>query len=638
MDSSISRRTVLSSSVSTTPTKSFSKKFVTVHSFPSIDSADFVLHKHQFNAHVFKLEQEEYVREKINWTFIDYSDNQPTIDLIEGKLGILSLLDEESRLPSGSDTNFVQKLYTTVGKPENSTVFKKPRFGTSAFTIAHYALDVTYEVEGFLEKNRDTVPDELLALLNGTTNMFLKEVLDRATVQAEKAAGGGTTGGNDSRSGTPTPGSAGGNRSSVMGVPGRKGPGGGGGSARKPTLGSIFKASLISLMDTIDSTNAHYIRCIKPNEAKLAWEFEPQMVLGQLRACGVLETIRISCAGYPTRWTFEEFAERLVFLVYQRVSAKLSLTLNRYYMLVKSDQWGPDIRTLCTRILEETIKEADKFQVGLTKIFFRAGLLARFEQFRAGRLNDLTLLIQKNFRRHMAVKNYSNMRKAAIGVQTVWRAVLAKRKVEVLRKEKAAIMIQSVARGFLQRAKYNAAKQAVVGIQSSTCFLLCGLPKLSRMLVNCSLFQLPGDFECEVRSRRFGWRRPLSCFKVYSEDGSSSFAFRARFVPFGADWANPCLLSGSHDNLTHAIARALFSSNPVFVDIAPRTSSKLSRTKPAPWSTSKKSRIDSRTKLSSSLKLSKSGRRRTESYSPSSEDSNSNCRLGCRSMMRPTHE
>jgi myosin-5 len=87
---------------------------------------------------------------------------------------------------------------------------------------------------------------------------------------------------------------------------------GGGGGARKPTLGSIFKASLSGLMDTIDSTNAHYIRCIKPNEQKEAWEFEPTMVLGQLRACGVLETIKISCAGYPTRWRFDEFADRCI--------------------------------------------------------------------------------------------------------------------------------------------------------------------------------------------------------------------------------------------------------------------------------------------------------------------------------------
>lgn len=82
--------------------------------------------------------------------------------------------------------------------------------------------------------------------------------------------------------------------------------------ARKPTLGSIFKGSLASLMETIGMTNAHYIRCIKPNEQKRAWEFTPQQVLSQLRACGVLETIRISCAGYPSRWTYDEFALRYV--------------------------------------------------------------------------------------------------------------------------------------------------------------------------------------------------------------------------------------------------------------------------------------------------------------------------------------
>ena len=83
-----------------------------------------------------------------------------------------------------------------------------------------------------------------------------------------------------------------------------------GATGKKPTQGSIFKASLITLMETLSVTNVHYIRCIKPNEQKKPWEFQPQQVLGQLRACGVLETIRISCAGYPTRWTYEEFAER----------------------------------------------------------------------------------------------------------------------------------------------------------------------------------------------------------------------------------------------------------------------------------------------------------------------------------------
>lgn len=225
---------------------------------------------------------------------------------------MLALLDEESRLPSGSDASFLQKLNTQLIKPEYKNVFKKPRFGNSAFTIAHYALDVTYEVEGFLEKNRDTVPDEHMQLLSETKNSFLKEVLLAALepTKAPDSPAPSDTGSNGSRRSSmiPDPGRA------AMAVSGTSGPKRPGAVARKPTLGSIFKASLVNLMETLNITNVHYIRCIKPNEAKKAWEFQPQQVLGQLRACGVLETIRISCAGYPTRWTYEEFVERSVLI------------------------------------------------------------------------------------------------------------------------------------------------------------------------------------------------------------------------------------------------------------------------------------------------------------------------------------
>src|SRR6202000_276493 len=128
----------------------------------------------EFNQHVFKLEQEEYQREEINWKFIEFSDNQPCIDLIEGKLGVLSLLDEESRLPMGTDEDFVTKLHHYFGSDKHQ-FYKKPRFGKSAFTIRHYAIDVAYESEGFIEKNRDTVPDEHLDVLKATTNPFLTE-------------------------------------------------------------------------------------------------------------------------------------------------------------------------------------------------------------------------------------------------------------------------------------------------------------------------------------------------------------------------------------------------------------------------------------------------------------------------------
>ncbi|CAH7670146.1 P-loop containing nucleoside triphosphate hydrolase protein [Phakopsora pachyrhizi] len=439
----------------------------------------------EFNAHVFKLEQEEYISEKIDWKFIEFSDNQPTIDLIEGKLGILSLLDEESRLPSGSDSTFVQKLYTQLSKPEHSKVFKKPKFGTSAFTIAHYALDVTYEGEGFLEKNKDSVPEEHLTLLFATQNEFLKDILEKAQELRNSPNGSVTqtnarklAGVSEPVTSPMSPGSStiSSKRTSIFDGPASSivskrtstsissapsprasgplkravgGPGGGlgGAGAKKPTLGSIFKQSLIALMETIDSTNAHYIRCIKPNEAKRAWEFDPPMVLGQLRACGVLETIKISAAGYPTRWTFEDFAER-------------------YYMLVNSSHWKNEVKTICSSILSNTIKEENKYQVGLTKLFFRAGMLAYLEKVRADRINFLVILMQKNFLRTFHRIRFVRMKKAILGVQSVLRKRLAIERKERMKKERSILIIQVLIRTHLSRQKFQSARNFVILLQS----------------------------------------------------------------------------------------------------------------------------------------------------------------------------
>ncbi|KAG0251679.1 Myosin type-2 heavy chain 1 [Mortierella polycephala] len=368
----------------------------------------------EFNQHVFKLEQEEYVREKIDWKFIEFSDNQPCIEMIEGKLGVLSLLDEESRLPSGSDQTWCNKLFNQLGTEKHKKWFIKPRFSNSAFTISHYAHDVTYDCDGFLEKNRDTLPDELLNLIKNSDNEFLEEAL---MTSATLGAGGSLT--EDKRK-------------SVIN--------------RKPTLGSIFKGSLIQLMDTINSTNVHYIRCLKPNEAKQPWVFDAPMVLGQLRACGVLETIRISCAGYPSRWSFPEFVER-------------------YYMLVNSEHWGFDTQKMCSAILEATIKEADKYQVGLTKIFFRAGLLAYMEKLRTDKLNAYATMIQKNVRRFVCQKKYQRLRLATIKIQCFARKMQAQRATRVLRQERSAVMLQTFLRGYVQRKKFIETRNHVLRLQ-----------------------------------------------------------------------------------------------------------------------------------------------------------------------------
>lgn len=384
----------------------------------------------EFNQHVFKLEQEEYLREQIDWTFIDFADNQPCIDLIEGKLGILSLLDEESRLPMGSDEQFVTKLHHNYAADKHK-FYKKPRFGKSSFTVCHYAIDVTYESDGFIEKNRDTVPDEHMAVLRASTNKFLGAVLEAASAVREKDVASASS-------------------NAVKPVAGRRI---GVAVNRKPTLGGIFKSSLIELMSTINSTDVHYIRCIKPNEAKEAWKFEGPMVLSQLRACGVLETVRISCAGYPTRWTYEEFALR-------------------YYMLVPSSQWTSEIRQMANAILTKALgagtgKGLDKYQLGLTKIFFRAGMLAFLENLRTNRLNDCAIMIQKNLKAKYYRKKYLEARASIVAFQATARAHKARKQAQELRTVKAATSIQRVWRGHKQRKEFLRIRNDVIRAQAA---------------------------------------------------------------------------------------------------------------------------------------------------------------------------
>ena len=372
----------------------------------------------EFNAHVFKLEQEEYVREEIDWKFIDFSDNQPCIDLIEGKLGVLALLDEESRLPMGSDESFLTKLHHQFVN-EKQKFYKKPRFGKSAFTVCHYAVDVTYESEGFIEKNRDTVPDEHMEILRASTNQFLAEILEAASVVRERDSVANTQ------------------KSTAVSAPARRP---GAATTRKPTLGGMFKSSLIELMLTINSTAAHYIRCIKPNDAKEAWKFEGPMVLSQLRACGVLETVRISCAGYPTRWTYAEFAMR-------------------YYMLVPSQQWTNEPRELANSILTKVFgasrnDPASKYQLGLNKIFFRAGMLAFLENLRAERLNDAAIMIQKNLRAKYYRKRFLQATGSVREFQSLVRGSLARQAASDARQVKAATSIQRVWRGRKERKNF----------------------------------------------------------------------------------------------------------------------------------------------------------------------------------------
>lgn len=182
------------------------------------------------------------------------------------------------------------------------------------------------------------------------------------------------------------------------------------------------------------------------------------MVLSQLRACGVLETVRISCAGYPTRWTYEEFALR-------------------YYMLVQSNQWTPEIRVMADAILRKALGTgkagADKYQLGLTKIFFRAGMLAFLENLRTSRLNEAAIMIQKNLKARYYRRRYLEARESVIDFQALIRAHLARVRTDEVRQTYAATNIQRVWRGAKQRKYYHDTRNNVILFQSVSKGFLC---------------------------------------------------------------------------------------------------------------------------------------------------------------------
>ncbi|CAL9696916.1 unnamed protein product [Knipowitschia caucasica] len=369
--------------------------------------------QHQFNLHVFKLEQEEYMREEIPWTLIDFYDNQPCINLIEAKLGILDLLDEECRMPKGSDDTWAQKMYNTFQK--KNLHFEKPRLSNTAFIIHHFADKVEYQCFGFLEKNKDTVNEEQINVLSKSQFGMLLKLCE----YDEKAAG----------------------TSKKQTRPSQK--------ETKKTVGLQFRQSLHLLMETLNHTTPHYVRCIKPNDLKAPFKLDPSRAVQQLRACGILETVRISAAGFPSRWTYQEF-------------------FVRYRVLLKRKDILADWKQTCKNLLEKCIQDKNKYQFGKNKIFFRAGQVAFLEKLRSDKLRLACVRIQKTIRCWLARKKYLRMRQAAVLIQKHVRASQARRYVMFLRQTRAALVIQRSVRMWRQRRRYRQMRAAALTIQ---CFL-----------------------------------------------------------------------------------------------------------------------------------------------------------------------
>jgi myosin X len=304
-----------------------------------------------FNKHIFSLEQHEYSKEGIDWADIEWVDNAECLDLIERKLGVLDLMDEESRFPKGTDKSLLEKLH---GNHKDNPYYVKPKVNNAKFGIRHYAGEVFYDINGLLEKNRDTFRDDILKVLKDSRSDFVYDLFEHLT-PGEASGGGGKAGKGMGRQPT------------VIKRGGRS-------SRKRATVSSQFKESLHSLMSTLGQANPYFIRCIKPNPDKAPNCFVPDMVLNQLKYSGMMETVRIRRSGYPVRREFKDF-------------------LFRYGVLGREVGRRLDDRETCVGILMQYDATNKDWQLGKTKVFYRENLERVIERMRDIQLRAVCRII-----------------------------------------------------------------------------------------------------------------------------------------------------------------------------------------------------------------------------------------------------
>uniref|UniRef100_A0A4W6FIU5 Myosin-9 n=1 Tax=Lates calcarifer TaxID=8187 RepID=A0A4W6FIU5_LATCA len=334
-----------------------------------------------FNHTMFILEQEEYQREGIEWSFIDFGlDLQPCIDLIEkpaGPPGILALLDEECWFPKATDKTFVEKVVQEQGTHPK---FQKPKKlkDDADFCIIHYAGKVDYKADEWLMKNMDPLNECVATLLNQSTDKFTADLwrdMDRI-VGLDKVAGM-----SDSMHGA---------------FKTRKG--------MFRTVGQLYKEQLSNLMATLRNTNPNFVRCIIPNHEKKAGKLEPHLVLDQLRCNGVLEGIRICRQGFPNRIVFQEFRQRYEILTPNAIPKGFMDGKQACVLMIKALELDPNL-----------------YRIGQSKVFFRAGVLAHLEEERDMKITDVIISFQSWCRGYVARKAFAKRQQQLTAMKVIQR-------------------------------------------------------------------------------------------------------------------------------------------------------------------------------------------------------------------------
>uniref|UniRef100_A0A8C4EBQ7 Myosin VIIAa n=1 Tax=Dicentrarchus labrax TaxID=13489 RepID=A0A8C4EBQ7_DICLA len=366
-----------------------------------------------FVRHVFKLEQEEYNLENINWQHIEFTDNQDALDMIAIKpMNIISLIDEESKFPKGTDTtmlnklNFQHKLHTNYIPPKNT---HETQFG-----IQHFAGVVYYETRGFLEKNRDTLYGDIIQLVHSSKNKFIKQIFQADGAETRK---------------------------------------------RSPTLSSQFKRSLELLMRTLSVCQPFFVRCIKPNEYKKPMLFDRELCVRQLRYSGMMETIRIRRAGYPIRYTFVEFVDRYRVLMPGVKPEDLRGTCQRIAeaVLGRDDDWQMGKTKIFLKVLLFNKTETHKVISDFLFPVIRSNFL---------KMRKSAVFIQKTWRGYQCRKNYGAVRTGFSRLQALVRSRKLCASYHVARQRITGF--QGRCRGFLVRRAFRHRLWAVITIQAYT--------------------------------------------------------------------------------------------------------------------------------------------------------------------------
>ncbi|XP_073074811.1 myosin-IIIb isoform X2 [Manis javanica] len=378
--------------------------------------------QYYFNQHVFALEQMEYQNEGIDTAPVEYKDNRPLLDMfLQKPLGLLALLDEESRFPQASDQTLVDKFEDNL----RCKYLWRPKGEELCFGIQHSAGQVLYDASGVLEKNRDTLPADVVVVLRTSENKLLQQLF---SIPLTKTGNFAQTKARIPASSRPSPPPLSAGKAKVDSLEVTRHPEEAT-SMKRQTMASYFRYSLMDLLSKMVVGQPHFVRCIKPNDAREALNFSRERVLAQLRSTGILETVSIRRQGYSHRILFAEFVKRY------------------YYLAFRAHQTPLATKESCVAILEKS--RLDNWALGKTKVFLK--------YYHVEQLNLLlrevigrVVVLQAYAKGWLGARKYKRVQekreKGAIAIQSAWRGYDAERKFKKInnRRSESAVHIQAV--------------------------------------------------------------------------------------------------------------------------------------------------------------------------------------------------